>query len=91
MTSGSDYEIVFDHRAEKDIKHLWRGNPNVYFTIRNAIDNLSQKPFSRKALKGKKKGCYSLKKGKFRVIYEVHTDKKIIHVIKVGHRKDIYR
>jgi mRNA interferase RelE/StbE len=29
--------------------------------------------------------------GNFRIIYEIHEDRLVILVIKIGHRKDVYR
>lgn len=35
--------------------------------------------------------AYRLRVGDYRIIYEVYDDTIIIEVIKVGHRKDVYR
>jgi len=50
------------------------------------IDNLTLIP-----LKGKFSGCYKLKVGDYRAIYEVDHNKKVVTVHKVGHRKEIYK
>ncbi|MEI7999130.1 MAG: type II toxin-antitoxin system RelE/ParE family toxin [Candidatus Omnitrophota bacterium] len=42
-------------------------------------------------MQGNMKGCYSLREGDYRVIYEVYLDDKVVHVIAIGHRRDIYR
>ena len=91
MSLSSSYEIVFDQQAEKDIKHLWKANPKIFYKIRETIDNLCREPFCGKSLKGEKKGCYSVRQGTFRIIYEVYIDERVIHIIRVSHRKDVYR
>ncbi|MBW2162226.1 MAG: type II toxin-antitoxin system RelE/ParE family toxin, partial [Deltaproteobacteria bacterium] len=34
---------------------------------------------------------YRIRVGRYRVVYEVFDDRVIVIVLKVGHRKDIYR
>ena len=34
---------------------------------------------------------YRIRVGDYRVVYEVHDDRLLIYVVKVGHRRDIYR
>lgn len=34
---------------------------------------------------------YRLRVGDYRVVYEIHDDRLLILVVKVGHRRDIYR
>lgn len=51
-----------------------------------SLDNLTLTP-----LKGKFSGCYKLKVGDYRAIYEVFHNKKVVTIHKVGHRKEIYK
>ena len=34
---------------------------------------------------------HKIRSGDYRIIYEIHDDKLIILIVKVGHRKDIYK
>jgi len=34
---------------------------------------------------------HKVRSGDYRIIYEIHKDKLVILVIKIGHRKDVYR
>ncbi len=34
---------------------------------------------------------YRLRVGDYRVVYEIRDDRLLIHIIKVGHRRNIYR
>lgn len=88
---SADYRIKFDNQAAKDVKKLHRSHAKITSKIIQLIDSLSFHPYQGKALKGKNKGCYSLRQGDYRIIYEIHPQQKIIHVIRIGHRKDIYR
>ena len=34
---------------------------------------------------------HRVRTGAYRIIYEIHNDKLVILVVKIGHRKDVYR
>jgi len=82
------YSIVFAPKAKKQIDKL---PEKVKKRIANALDKLSWDPFLGKALKADLKGLYSYRVGDYRIIYDVLRNKLIIEVIKVMHRRDIYR
>jgi mRNA interferase RelE/StbE len=42
-------------------------------------------------LKGSGKGLWRLRVGNYRVLYSIEDDKRIVVVVDVGNRKDIYR
>jgi mRNA interferase RelE/StbE len=48
-------------------------------------------PYQGKPLKGAKQGCYSLRYRDYCIIYEVYAKDRVIHLIRVGDRRDIYR
>ena len=85
------FDIVVDPSALKELKKIKKGNPHVSSHLIKSIDALAQNPFEGKPLHGNKKGCYSLREGDYRVIYEVHLDDKVVHIIAIGHRREIYR
>ena len=83
--------IEFDPTAGREFKKLSRTNPSLASRLIKAVDSLTSSPFQGKPLAGNKKGCYSLREGDYRVIYEIHLKQHIIYIIRVGHRRDIYR
>ena len=85
------FNIVVDPSAVKELKKIKKGVPQVFSRLIKSIDSLATDPFEGKPLQGNKKGCYSLREGDYRVIYEVHLDDKVVHIIPAGHRKEIYR
>jgi len=34
---------------------------------------------------------HKIRSGDYRIIYEIHNDRLIILVVKIGHRKDVYK
>lgn len=90
MNSGN-FTIEIDPPAAKELKNLTHTKREIIEHLIKAIDSLAFHPFQGKPLKGNKKGCYSLRYHAYRVIYEIYLSQKIIHIIRVGHRRDVYR
>ena len=83
------YAIVFAPRAAKQIE---RFPPNIKFRIGRALsDVLARDPFIGTALKADLKGLYSYRVGDYRILYSVSRNRLIIRVIKVMHRREVYR
>ncbi len=56
-----------------------------------AIDRLQEDPHVGKALKGELTGLRRIRVGSYRVVYEVTEAELTVLVVRVGHRKDVYR
>jgi len=93
------YNLEFDKKASKDILSLDRKTRDfilgeLEFFINNFDENYEKelmKTSKIKSLKGQFKGLYRLRLRTYRVIYEKKNDKLVILVLRVSHRKDIYR
>ena len=82
---------MVDPLAEKDLKNLWKSDRRFASKIISLIEILKFDPFQGKPLKGAKKGVNSLRLGDYRILYEIHFHQKKIHIIRIGHRREIYR
>ena len=56
-----------------------------------AIDMLCETPAAGSALKGEFEGLRRLRVGHFRVVYEWQRNELVILVVRIGHRRDVYR
>lgn len=56
-----------------------------------AIDMLCEPPAAGSALKGEFEGLRRLRVGNFRVVYEWQRTELVILMVRIGHRRDVYR
>jgi len=83
------YSIVIAPKAEKQIKPL---PSNIKSRISDIIlDVLAKNPFLGKALKAGLSGLYSCRIGDYRIIYKIAKHEYAIHILKVMHRREVYR
>lgn len=81
--------IEFTRRAERDLVAL---PPFVRGRLRPRIDALGRKPRppGAKKLAGGE-DIYRLRVGDYRVLYQIQDDDVLVLVVRVGHRRMIYR
>jgi mRNA interferase RelE/StbE len=81
------YRLVYTQRAVKDIHKL---DQNVKSRIGKALLRLKADPIGHaKRLTNCSMGTYRFRIGDYRAIFDLDDDKIII--LRVGHRRDIYR
>ncbi len=56
-----------------------------------AIDGLANNPHQGTLLKGRHTGLRRIRVGRYRVLYEVQRTALVVLVLRVGHRRDVYR
>lgn len=83
------FSIEFLRKARKELASL---PPNVQKRIATEIEALktNPRPPGVKVLKDGE-GRLRLRVGDYRVIYRVEDDRLIIVVVKIGHRKNVYK
>lgn len=88
MTS---YKIVFKNSVKKDFKRI--SNKREIERILDAIQSLGHAPRPVGVIKLKVQGepYWRIRIGDYRVIYEIRDSEKVISILAVGHRKDIYQ
>ena len=94
MTSASEqppqpYEVRLARRAVRSLADLQRRDQQ---RIRAAIDLLAEnpRPPSCVALQGEA-GVYRVRVGDYRIVYEVFDRVLVVQVVRIGHRREVYR
>jgi mRNA interferase RelE/StbE len=83
------YRILIKPSAVKEIEgiSLKKDRQRIVKRIRGLADN--PRPLGCEKLSGQDK--YRLRQGRYRIVYSIETQDPVVHVVKVGHRKDVYR
>ena len=83
------YDIFLEQRAERDLKAL---SVEEFHRIIAAIQALagSPRPSGCRKISGSKSDC-RIRVGSYRVIYEIDDKARTIRVMRVRHRRDVYR
>jgi mRNA interferase RelE/StbE len=82
------YKIYFNKSVEKDFKVIPKKD---LVKILERIETLAEDPRPPRCEKLSGQQKYRLRQGRYRILYSVQDDELTIWVVKVGHRKDIYR
>ena len=83
------YKVILQPSVEKD----FRGLPKtVLLRILSAVESLAKEPFPAKVIKleGADK-TFRIRVGDYRIVYEVEKTERVITVLYVRHRREIYR
>lgn len=83
------YEVYLERSAERDLKQLSEENfHRIVLSIRSLCKN--PRPHRCRKITGSKSD-WRIRVGDFRVIYEIDDKEKAVRVMRVRHRRDVYR
>lgn len=82
------YQVELRPRAQRALDKL----PKFDFrAVIEAIKDLSQTPRPRGIGKVKSTGLWRIRQGDYRIIYAINDKEHLVTVVRVGHRREIYR
>lgn len=84
------YSIEYSKDIEKDLAKLPK---TEVIKILAKVEGLAEnpRPLGVEPLQGKLKGLHRIRSGNYRIIYQIIDDRLIVLVVKVSHRRDVYR
>jgi mRNA interferase RelE/StbE len=82
-----DYRPVYSETSRNQIRRL---HPQIKTAVKSSLKKLQEDPFKGKSLEKELSGYLSLRTKRFRVIYRINPDDRVLEIHYVGHRKDIY-
>jgi len=83
------YSVEFRPAFLKSLKRLSKKDLR---RIKKRIDDLSENLPDLATTKMKGNNFFhKIRSGDYRIIYEIHNDRLVILVVKIGHRKDVYK
>lgn len=84
----ASYSLLFKKSVVKDLRSI--PNKDVK-RILSCIESLRDNPRGEGCIKLSGQECYRIRRGLYRIIYEIKDTKLIVMVIKVAHRSDVYK
>ena len=82
------FELTFDKRVLKDLAHLANEIQN---RILERLESLTQDPFAHGTIKLKGETAYRVRVGDYRIVFDIDTENRIVTVLAVDHRSNIYK
>ena len=82
------YSVQIKRSAAKELARIANSDRS---RLVQAIDALAENPFKGSALKGELRGLRRIRIGDYRVVYEVQEDVLVVLVVRIAHRREVYR
>jgi len=85
------FGIILTSEAQVDIRRL---DPATQSRILDKLDWMGENAelLHHRALQGEEwSGCFSYRSGNYRIIYQIDWTAERLLVLKVGHRREVYR
>ncbi len=82
------YSLLFKKSVAKDLRSIPKKDIE---RILKRIEALADDPRPKGCEKLTDQERYRLRQGPYRILYEVQDDARAVIVVKVGHRRDVYR
>lgn len=84
-----NYKLLYTKHALKDIRKL---DFVVQRRLKKHLEKASTNPLTMsEKLTDRALGSYRIRMGSYRVIFDLDTKGKIVYILRVGHRREIYR
>ena len=83
-----EFEIFFKESVWKDLKKVPKKDLRK---IMKKIANLSDEPRPHGCEKLTGQERYRLRQGRYRIVYSIQENELTVWIVKISHRKDIYR
>ena len=89
MPAQSPYKIIFKSSADKALSKL---PVDAQRRIIAAVDALGVEPRPQGVVKlAGDDNLWRVRVGEYRIVYEIHDGRLIVLVLRVAHRRDVYR
>ena len=84
----ASYSVVIKRSAERELRKIPKQDLRRVVT---RIQGLAQEPRPPGCEKLSDQERYRLRQGDYRIVYAVDNEARTVEVVKVGHRREVYR
>ena len=81
-------KVIVPKEVEKHFRKLPR---HVQIKVNDALERLIKNPISGTKLGGKLENILKYRVGDYRIIYQFEKKEKLIYILKVEHRRGVYK
>ncbi len=82
------YSIFFRKSVEKDLARIPK-RELLRLMERVQVLGTDPRPYGCEKLSGQER--YRVRQGRYRIIYSIQDEELTVWIVKIGHRKDVYR
>jgi len=82
------YKIYIKPTAVKELQKIPKRDVNKIIEKIRSLSSDPRPPGCEKLSADEK---YRVRQGSYRIVYSIEDDKLVVLIIKIGHRKDVYR
>jgi mRNA interferase RelE/StbE len=82
------YRLLFDPGVHRDQKSIPKEDLK---RILRRIDSLTSNPRPVGSVKVSDPSVYRLRQGDYRVLYHVDDAQRLVRILRIGHRREVYR
>jgi mRNA interferase RelE/StbE len=84
----ASYNVLVSRSAERELRQVpKRDRRRIVERIRSLVDN----PTPPSSIKVEGETRYRLRQGDWRILYEIDRSSKAVDIVKIGHRREVYR
>ena len=84
----ASYRLTFKKSVTKDFRSIPKDDVSrILMRIKALVDD--PRPMGSEKLSGQER--YRVRQGVYRIVYEIQDEELVIIVVKVGHRREVYR
>ncbi len=84
----ASYRLTFKKSVTKDFRSIPKDDVSrILVRIKALVDE--PRPMGSEKLSGQER--YRVRQGVYRIVYEIQDEELVIIVVKVGHRREVYR
>ena len=82
------YKIELTRKAQRALDRLPEDDFNA---VLGTVKDLANTPRPRGVEKIKSAGLWRVRQGDYRIVYSIDDGQKMITILRIGHRREIYR
>ena len=82
------YRLLLKKSAERELRKIPKADLQ---RITERINELAAAPRPSGSEKLAGQDSYRIRQGDYRVVYTINNDERLVEIIKIGHRREVYR